>query len=324
MWKIVQSLQMVREMGASTIVEFFPWPYFEGQRKGLFDWARADMIINHANDQGLAVIARMGMVPDWARPDPEIQPTSLNYLTSDIYEDFADFVVAFAERYEDKVFAIQIWNEPNLTFEWGYLPPDPDQYAELMRVVYPLVKATSPNILILGGALAPTLEPPGSPNGLNDLLYLDALLQHGIGQYLDALAVHTYGFSHPAYDEPASEKLNFRRVELVYDLMSSYGVSKPVYITESGWNDHPRWSNAVRPSQRIQNTLAALEIAEEWDWLETLCIWAFRYPTITHSYPDYFTLVTTGFQRKPIYESLRAYSRGEEESESLWLPPPLP
>src|SRR5262245_36158659 len=30
-WKVLLSLQMVREMGAPTIVEYFPWAYYEGQ-----------------------------------------------------------------------------------------------------------------------------------------------------------------------------------------------------------------------------------------------------------------------------------------------------
>ena len=29
-------------------------------------------------------------------------------------------------------------------------------------------------------------------------------------------------------------------------------------ITEGGWNDHPRWTRAVRPGQRIANTAARL------------------------------------------------------------------
>ncbi|NLX42779.1 MAG: hypothetical protein GXY79_04780, partial [Chloroflexi bacterium] len=31
-WKIQRSLQMVREMGASWIVEYFPWAYYEPRR----------------------------------------------------------------------------------------------------------------------------------------------------------------------------------------------------------------------------------------------------------------------------------------------------
>ena len=105
--------------------------------------------------------------------------------------------------------------------------------------------------------------------------------------------------------------------------MKEYDSDKPVFITESGWNDHPRWILAVRPSQRVQYTVDALRYAEEnWPQVEELCIWAFRYPTPTLSYPDNFTLVTTDFQIRPIYYAIQAYAHGTEGSETLWLPPP--
>src|SRR5262245_8424099 len=45
-WKIQRSLQLIREMGANTIVEFFPWAYIE-REKGHYDWASVDVIARH-------------------------------------------------------------------------------------------------------------------------------------------------------------------------------------------------------------------------------------------------------------------------------------
>jgi hypothetical protein len=60
----------------------------------------------------------------------------------------------------------------------------------------------------------------------------------------------------------------------------------------------------------------------EWNWLDKLCLWVFRYPVPTFSYPDNFTLVTSDFQLKPIYFAVQAFARGLPTSETLWLPPP--
>ncbi|MCA9914885.1 MAG: hypothetical protein KC496_16140, partial [Anaerolineae bacterium] len=88
-------------------------------------------------------------------------------------------------------------------------------------------------------------------------------------------------------------------------------------------NDHPRWTLSVRPSQRVAYTIRAFEWAKEnWQQAEELCVWALRYPVPTLSYPDNFTLLTTDFQRKPIYDALQAYARGEDRSTGLWLDPP--
>src|SRR5690606_19386655 len=127
--------------------------------------------------------------------------------------------------------------------------------------------------------------------------------------------VHTYGFKFPPGDPPAPDVLNFRRAELLRDIMVAYGdADKPVFITESGWNDHPRWTRAVRPGQRITYTLDALAYAEDnWPWAEQVCLWAFRYPAPTQSYPDYFTLVGPDFTPRPIYTAIQAWARGELE-----------
>jgi polysaccharide biosynthesis protein PslG len=322
-WVIQRSLELVREMGAGTIVEFFPWAYFENSQ-GNYNWSQADRIIRHAENQGLRVIVRVGFVPRWARPDFEDDVTTMNYLPDESFDEFAQFVAAFAARYAGTVDHIIIWNEPNLAFEWGYRQVNPEDYVRLLQTVYEPVKTANPDVTILAGALAPTLEPEGSPNGLSDLLYLERMYQAGAANYFDALAIHTYGFTLPPDDEPAPDVLNFRRAELLHEIMLQYDdPDTPVFITETGWNDHPRWTKAVRPAQRVGYTVNAFRWAEEnWSWVDEMCIWAFRYPIPTFSYPDNFTMVTTDFQLLPIYHAVQAYALGEERTGQLWLDPP--
>jgi tetratricopeptide (TPR) repeat protein len=77
-------LEMVRELGAPWIVEYFPWAYVEEQ-PGRYNWTHNDLVIDHANRQGLQVIARLGYVPQWARP----AETSPLYLDEERFADFA-------------------------------------------------------------------------------------------------------------------------------------------------------------------------------------------------------------------------------------------
>lgn len=322
-WKIQRSLELVREMGADTIVQFFPWAYFEPS-KGNYSWKQADLIVRHAENQGIRIIARLGFVPSWARPDVEDSFTTLNYLPDESFEDFATFASIFAERYKGTIDHIIIWNEPNLTFEWGYRPVDPSAYVRLLETTYPKIKAVNPDVTILAGALAPTNEIRGSNAGLSDLLYLEDMYINGASDYFDALAIHTYGFTEPPDADPADQSLNFRRAELLHKIMLEYdNLGKPVFITESGWNDNIRWTKAVRPSQRSSYTVQAFQYIEDnWNWVDQLCIWAFRYPAPFNSYPDNFTLVTPEFTLKPIYYAIQAYARGWQRSDTLWLPPP--
>lgn len=307
-WKIKRSLEMVREMGATTIVEFFPWAYYQGENREIA-WQHPDLVMEHADAQGLKVIARIGLTPAWARPEE----TTLNYLDAESYDDFAAFAALFAERYAGKVHAIIVWNEPNLAFEWGYQETTPADYVALLEATATAVRPVNPDVLILGGALAPTLEPAGSPWGLNDLIYLDEMYAAGAADQIDGLAVHTYGFHFPPDMEPAADLLNFRRFELYRDIMLKHGAGdSPIYITETGWNDHPRWTRAVRPGQRIAYTTDALTyVQNKTPWVETAAIWMFRTPAPMKSYMDAYTLVTPEFIEKPIYTALQELAREE-------------
>lgn len=308
-WKIQRSLELVRELGAPWIVEYFPWAYIE-HAPGKYDWHHSDRVIGHARTQGLTIIARVGMVPAWARPDPADQETTPTYLDAAHYADFARFVGAFLERYRGQIQHIIIWNEPNLSFEWGYRPVSPADYTALLSVVYPVAHAANPEVIVLAGALAPTLEPEGSPAGLNDVLYLEKMYQAGAAAYFDALAAHTYGMKLPADDPPSPGVINFRRVELLRAVMEAQGDgAKACYITESGWNDHPRWVWRVSSAQRIQYTLDAYDWAvDQWPWCPVVAMWMFRVPQEMHNYQDYYAYVTPDFQKRLIYDAVQTYT----------------
>jgi len=312
-WKIQRTLRMVRQMGTPWVVEYFPWPYIEPE-EDQFAWGHSDVVIKVAENQGLTVIARLGWVPGWARPEESEgkagQATTLTYLTPERYDEFADFVADFVARYRGRVNHVIIWNEPNLSFEWGYRPVDPQGYADLLRQVYPRAHAANPDVVVLAGALAPTLEPEGSAAGMSDLVYLNRLYEAGAAPYFDALAVHAYGQTSPPEEPPARDAINFRRVELLRDSMLAYGdVEKPVYVTEAGWNDHPRWTGAVSPAQRIEYTIGAYEWARNrWPWCEAVVMWAFRYPAPTYSYQDNYAFVTTDFEPRVIYLEVQEYT----------------
>lgn len=304
-WKIQHTLEMVREMGAPWIVEFFPWAYYHAEDGGIA-WGHPDMVVEHAHAQGLQVVARIGWTPGWARPE-ETPPT---YLDASAYDDFATFAAAFAERYRGRVGYLIIGNEPNLSFEWGYRQTTAADYVALLQTVYPAVKEANPEMVVLAGALAPNLEPEGSPWATNDLTYLEEMYEAGAADYFDGLAVHVYGLTRPPEEAPSADRLNFRRVELMREVMVEQGDAETqMYITETGWNDHPRWTQAVSPAERIRYTLDAIRYAEEaWPFVEMMAIWAFRYPAPTHKPADYYTLVTPEFVPKPIYEELKAFT----------------
>jgi len=304
-WKIKRTLQMVREMGAPWIVEYFPWAYCEPQR-GRFSWEHSDLVVAHAVRQGLQIIARLGYPPKWAQPPDS--PATL--LLPDSFSDFAHFCARFARRYADSVSHVIIWNEPNLAMEWGFRQPSAEEYVQLLRECYNRIKETNPGAIILAGALAPTPSPLEDPLAVDDLTFLQALYTSGATEFFDALAIHSYGWATPPEDDPEPNRVNFRRAELLRQIMVTHGdTDKPCFITEAGWNDHPRWTRAVSPALRIQYTKRAYQYAQQrWPWCHAVAMWAFRFPWPQHSYQDYFAFVSPSFGPRPIYQAIREYS----------------
>ncbi len=311
-YKIKRTLEMVREMGASWIVEYFPWAYYEPS-PGRYDWSHADLVVDHARRQGLTVIARLGMVPDWARPNPDVKPTTNTYLDEEHYAAFADFVYAFVRHFRGRVDHIVVWNEPNISLEWGYRPVDP---AGLYR---PAARRLSPRQRGQPGRDRPGRGAGAHPGaggrpGRHERPGLFAAHAGGRRRRGDGRAGRPRLRLAAAARRPGRPgHISLARVELLHQMLVEAGYGDmPVYITEGGWNDHPRWTKAVQPSQRAAFTVRAYEKAlAEWPWCRAFVVWAFRYPRPANTYGDYFTFVTTDFTPKPIYYAVQRYARGE-------------
>ncbi|MBV9174401.1 MAG: cellulase family glycosylhydrolase, partial [Chloroflexi bacterium] len=189
------SLDLLRQAGVGWIRQELPWEQIEPGAKGDFTdpkfggstWAKFDDIVDQANAMGLHLILRLDTSPRWALPADA--PDGLSPPVND--QDYWDFVAEVAERYRGRVAAYQIWNEPNLTSEWGHRSPDATAYAALLRGAADRIRAVDPTARIVMAALAPTLTE--NQDALNELMYLQQLYDAGIRGSFDVLAVQAYG-----------------------------------------------------------------------------------------------------------------------------------
>jgi hypothetical protein len=147
---------------------------------------------------------------------------------------------------------------------------------------------------------------------MNDLEFLERMYAAGARGYFDGMAVHAYGWVFPPDDPAAVDAVNFARAELIHDIMANNGDGLlPCFITEAGWNDHPRWTKSVSPPLRIEYTLRAYSRAQtDWPWCEMVAMWAFRYPWPARSYADGFTFVDPSFATKAVYGAVQGYAQG--------------
>jgi hypothetical protein len=315
-WKQEKTLEMAREAGIGWIKQQFSWEEIEPLAKGEFDWVKYDRIVALAEENGMHVIARLDRPPDWTRQD-----NTFKTRPPDDLDDYGDFVYAFVDRYRGRVRYIQIWNEPNLTAEWGFQRVDAVAYTRLLEVAYRRAKEADPNVVVLSAPLAITLEDASMRGNHNDLVFLEQMYQAGAGDHFDVLSANAFGLDLPPEDPPDPNVLNFRRTELHRALMEEYGdADKPLWINEYGWNAAPasfpdellNWER-VTEEQQAEYTVRGIEWAREnWPWLGVVNLWYFRQvgdvPPERAAY--YFGLVDPEFRPSPAYGAVRRATKG--------------
>jgi hypothetical protein len=319
-WKQERTLNMAEAAGIAWIKQQFSWEEIEPRRKGEYDWAKYDRIVELAEQYGMQIIARLDRPPDWSRQDNRFKTRPPDNLV-----DYGDFVFDFVRRYSGRVGHVQIWNEPNLTAEWGFQRVDAAAYARLLEVAYHRAKEADPEVVVLSAPLAITLEDASMRGNHNDLVFLEQMYEAGAGEHFDILSANAFGLDRPPEDPPDPNVLNMRRVELQREIMERYGdIQKPIWINEYGWNSAPAsfpeeiltWER-VTESQQADYTVRGIAWARQhWPWLGVVNIWYFRQVgDISPEQPAYyFALVDPEFNPRLVYKALRQASRREDVS----------
>jgi hypothetical protein len=260
---------LARDLGFGWAKGYVNWETVEPKR-GEYRWDDPDNTVNAFRSQGLHILLRVHGTPSWARP----ASTFLSYPPDDM-TDFARFVRALAGRFQGQVDAYEIWNEPNLNYEWGYLRPDPARYTELLRAAYGAVKEADPQTRVISAGLATTGD--GSDTAMGDLAFLRGMYAAGARGTFDALGSHPYTFGHdPDYQDAWG--LSLSRVVQQHEVMTANGdTSTPVWITELGWVLHSSWnlveharSGVSLAEQGRYLARAYQKTRAEWPWVGAL------------------------------------------------------
>ena len=195
--------------------------------------------------------------------------------------------------------AYEIWNEPNLDYEWGGAP-SAAQYTALLKAAYRGIKAGDPRAIVVSAGLATT---GGSRASLAwarqfyaaievapDLTFLRNMYNNGAKGHFDALGSHPYGGSYPPETPPdqVTIPIYFRRAEEQHQVMLDYGDNSPVWATEVGWilrtdacdlGEH-EWME-VSEAQQAQYLAGAYAYAHEhWPWMGPMFLFNLDFATV--------------------------------------------
>lgn len=228
-----------------------------------------------------------------------LQRLWVNWYDYEHLDRFRQRIRNIALGYKDEPIAYEIGNEPNLDWTWsegapGIQNPDPVKYAVLLKIAYQAIKAIDPDAIVVAAGMAtvgpasPTDRPPAYPQAWNDLMFVQAMYDHGAKGYFDAMGGHAYGFAYePERDptEPTVNGLAFRRMEQLHQVMEANGDGDtPIWGTEWGWlirrpecesqwRAEGRWWQVVPEQQQADYLVRAFQYAEaHWPWMGPLFV----------------------------------------------------
>jgi hypothetical protein len=332
------AIQMAADAGYHWLRQEFPWEDIEIHGKGDFEdrrhepyrpaWEKYDQIVAAADASGMELIVRLSNPPGWTRTQGEGENNVDTFAPPDNVQDFADFVRAVVSRYKGRITYYQLWNEPNIHPEWGSYAIDPESYVELLKAGAEAARAADPNVVIIAGALASTINlqpddpPPG--NSLNDLLFLQRMYDAGAAPYFDIMAMQGYGlYSGPTDDRMHPRVINISRHKFVRDLMVKNGdASKPIWIAEMNWNAapedvDPRYGRVTLEQQARYLPLAYQRVIMDWPWIGVANTWYLKRATDQweqNRQPEaWFRLLAPDFTPQPVYEAIREFTAGLEQ-----------
>lgn len=316
-----RDLGLVQGMEFGWVKQKFAWRDIEGFEKGQYDWYRPDYIVDAAERYDLKLIVRIDRQPLWSvrdLPDERIK----NNQPPVRLQDFGDFCEVLAQRYRGRIAAYQVWNEPNLSREWGEQTPNPAEYTELLKVCYQGIKRADPNAIVISAGLAPTGTPP--PDAMPDDEFLRGMYAAGAADYFDVLGLNAPGYKAPPETSPEEAAENpdfgqgrwfaFRHVEDMRRIMVENGdADKQVAVLEMGWTTDPRpgtsyeW-HAVSEEEQADYLRRAYGYAQEnWQpWIGVMTTIFFADAAWTQDDEQYWwSIVLPDGSTRPAYATLR-------------------
>lgn len=190
----------------------FHWDQIEPERMDppAYQWDTVNEAgLRSAAENEINVIGMILFTPEWAQKVPGV---ACGPVAEDALPAFADFVQATVERYSQPPFNVKVWeigNEPDVP--WGVVDPhsgygcwgdvtDPDfgggYYAEVLKAVYPAIKAADPGAQLLVGGLLLDCDPINPPKDKDCTAsrFLEGILKNGGGAFFDGVSFHAYDY----------------------------------------------------------------------------------------------------------------------------------
>jgi polysaccharide biosynthesis protein PslG len=267
------------------------WDGLQPAPGGAIGWGTLDGVVSAAQGAGLKVMFSVVAAPGWAANPGAKFPKNP--------ADAAAFFTNMATHFKGRVQAYEVWNEENFATEVGPGQINAGNYVELLKAVYPAIKAADPAAIVVSGAPTPTGV--NDPNiAFRDLTYLQQMYAYQGGAvkgFFDALGAHNEPFGNQPEETVASHSqpnfstdpsFFFRQVEDYRNLMVQSGDgNKGIWETEIGYDSNPlapagyEYAKTITEQQQADWSARLFAYAKQnYPWMGTMFVWNLNYQAV--------------------------------------------
>jgi hypothetical protein len=242
--------------GVESVRVVFSWADAQPLPHGPIDFTLTDQLVGGAAAHGIDLLPVVIYAPLWARADlsqgaspPANDSDYTAYLQALVgrYGPGGSFWAENPQLPARPLRAWQIWNEPQLPYQWS-TPGFASGYGALLRASYQALKAADPgSTVVLAGA-----------TNLSWKVIAQLYKQGGIKGFFDVAAVHPYTATPPHV---------LKVVQLVRRVLRNHGDGrKPIWVTELGF---PASKGRVSSTNTLQTTptLASRRLTKTYNLL---------------------------------------------------------
>jgi hypothetical protein len=203
-----QEYALLDELGSVWIRRTFDWEDIEPE-EGRWDFAEWDDYVDSAKAAGKKILATLAYDVGWIYEENEarrnIIPEKIPY--------YLRYVETVVRRYQDRIDAFEIWNEPNNPF-YFWKGSDRD-FFELARAATAKIKEIDPAIKVAAAGF--WLAPQG---------FIRGMFESGAMEQVDILSFHPYA---------GSPRGAIRSYDRLLKIIGPYHFKGQIWITEIGF-----------------------------------------------------------------------------------------
>ncbi len=228
-----------------------------------------------------------------------------NMVTQPGYEqEYANWVADLARAGAD---AIEVWNEPNIEREWLIGHISPQAYTNLLCTAYRAIKDANPNTIVISAAPAPTGYFGGcSPNGCDDLPWLQGMYNAGAANCMDYIGAHhnsgatspSATSGHPADNGGGHHSWYFLpQTQLYYNV---FGGARKLFYTEMGYasqegvppfSDMFAWARGTTNAQQAAWLAEAVQLSRSTGMVRCIIVWNIDFVRYGYDPQDGFAII---------------------------------